>query len=336
MTIVLAWAGEGRGAWPPAGTLYYSTAPAPRDYDGPRPVLLALNEPTSSRADIEAAVDRQVLRAQEVRPAPAPASASPAPEPSGVPRVASALGHGATPAPTPGAAAADPITLARRAVADCQARFRQVHDYTCTFHKRERINGRLTSPHIMAMKARTEPTSVYFKFQAPNKGREAIYVAGRNGGRILAHDVGFGKLLAGTMRLDPKGTMAMEENRHPVTEAGIGHMLDTIARHWAFELSPGESLVSFHHDVRVDNRPCTMIETIHPRKNPEFLFHAVKLYIDHELGLPIRFEAYDWPKHPGSAPELVEEYTYRNLRVNVGLRDQDFDPSNAQYSFGRF
>src|SRR5262249_15787980 len=118
--------------------------------------------------------------------------------------------------------------------------------------------------------------------------------------------------------------------------AGLGHMIDTIARHWEVELSPGESLVSIHNDVRVDNRPCTMIEAVHPRKRPEFLFHAVKLYVDHELGLPIRFARSDWAKHPGSAPELVEESTYSNLRVNVGLRDADFDPTNAQYSFGRF
>src|SRR5262249_9383977 len=47
----------------------------------------------------------------------------------------------------------DPITRAKRAVADCQDRYRYVHDYTCTFIKRERIDGRLTPQHIMSMKA---------------------------------------------------------------------------------------------------------------------------------------------------------------------------------------
>jgi len=40
--------------------------------------------------------------------------------------------------------------------------------------------------------------------------------------------------------------------------------------------------------------------------------------------------------HPGAAPELVEEYTYLDLRTDVGLTDRDFDPRNAAYSFGRF
>jgi hypothetical protein len=177
---------------------------------------------------------------------------------------------------------------------------------------------------------------MYFKFHQPNKGREAIYVQGRYNGRIVAHDVGLGKILAGTMHLDPHGSMAMEENRHPVTEAGIGTLIDTVARHWAVELTPGESVLSFDQDARVGDRRCTLIESVHPRRGAGFLFHKVKLYIDQERGLPIHFEAYDWPRHPGAAPELVEQYSYLDLKVNVGLREHDFDPANRQYSFGRF
>jgi hypothetical protein len=231
---------------------------------------------------------------------------------------------------------ADPVTRAKKAIADCQERFRYVHDYTCTFVKRERIDGRLTPQHIMTMKARTSPKSVYFKFHQPNQGREAIYVQGRNRDRIVAHDVGVTKFVAGTMHLDPHGSMAMEDNRHPVTEAGIGALIDTVDRHWAVELTPGESVLTFHDSARVGNRPCTLIESVHPQRASNFLFHKVKLYIDQEHWLPIRFEAYDWPRHPGAAPELVEEYSYLDLRLNVGLRDQDFDPTNRQYSFGRF
>jgi hypothetical protein len=121
-----------------------------------------------------------------------------------------------------------------------------------------------------------------------------------------------------------------------VTEAGIGSLIDTVARHWARELSPAESVLTFEPAARVGNRTCTAIESLHPRHRPDFLFYKVKLYIDPQLGLPVRFEAYDWPRHPGAAPDLIEEYTYLDLNVNVGLRDHDFDPANRQYSFGRF
>lgn len=252
------------------------------------------------------------------------------------PRVAS------RPATTPAAPAVattaddDPVAKAKRAIADCRANFARVRDYTCTFQKRERVDGRLLHAHVMEMKARTNPASIYFKFRAPNKGREAIYVAGRNGGKLLAHDVGIGKFLAGTMTLDPLGAMAMEDCRHPITEAGIGPLIETVARHWDAELTRDESVVSHHPNLRIGAHGCTMIETVHPSKQPHFLFHMVRLYISHEHGLPIRYEAFDWPAHPGAPPELIEQYTYLDLRLNVGLGDHDFDTWNRAYSFGRF
>jgi hypothetical protein len=230
----------------------------------------------------------------------------------------------------------DPIARARAAIADCKKQYLKVQDYTCTFFKRERIDGNLYTQHIMSMKARTKPDSLYFKFIQPNSGREAIFIHGKNNNKIVAHDVGLGRFVAGTMHLDPKGDMAMEENRHPVTEAGLGSMIDLVKNRWDKELHPGESILLFHPQAAVGDRPCLMIESIHPRKTEEFLFHKVKLYIDRDLNLPIRFEAYDWPKHDGAEPELLEEYTYVNLKTNVGLKDKDFDPTNSQYSYGRF
>jgi hypothetical protein len=230
----------------------------------------------------------------------------------------------------------EPTAKARGIIAGCQARFLKVNDYTCTFYKRERIDGKLTSAHIMEMKARTSPHSLYFKFVQPKAGREAIYVKGRNQGKVVAHDVGLGKFFAGTMHLDPLGTMAMEENRHPVTEAGIGNLIDTVVDRWNLELRPGVTQVVIHPQARVGDRRCLMVETVHPDRTDDLFFYAVKLYIDQELGLPIRFEGYDWPKGVGKAPELVEEYTYTDLKVNVGLSATDFDPTNAGYSFGRF
>jgi outer membrane lipoprotein-sorting protein len=289
-------------------------------------------------------VDRQVVTAQARDVAASEPSSTPT---TGEPatRVASRTpvvpGRGsnelidARTKPAPAVSEGDPIAMAKKAIADCQARFRSVQDYSCTFIKRERVDGQMTQPHIMAMKSRTNPNSFYFKFQQPNKGREAIYVHGRNNGLVIAHDIGLGKLLAGTMRLDPRGARAMEENRHPITEAGIGSLIDTVARHWAVELTPGESQVTIHPEGRVGGRPCTVVESVHPRPGANLLFHRVMLYIDRELGVPIRFEAYDWPRQPGSAAELVEEYTYHDLKLNVGLHDRDFDPANAQYSYGR-
>jgi hypothetical protein len=188
----------------------------------------------------------------------------------------------------------------------------------------------------MEMKARTQPKSIYFKFEEPYKGREAIYIEGRNQGKVLAHDVGFTKLLAGTLELDPSSARAMAENRHPITDAGIGALIDTVSRRWAAELSPDESVLVFDENMSIGPRRCLMVESIHPHRQDHFLFYKVRLFVDSELNLPIRFEGYDWPKDDGGPPELLEEYSYIDLKLNVGLGELDFDTANRQYSFGRF
>jgi hypothetical protein len=229
-----------------------------------------------------------------------------------------------------------PIARALAAIEECQVRYRDIRDYTCTFSKRERIKGQMTPLHVLTMKVRTEPRSIYLKFRQPAAGREAIYIAGRNNGKVLAHDVGLNKLLAGTLQLDPTGGRAMEDCRHPISEAGIGPMLQTLETRWSSELDPSESVVIFRNDQTVGARRCTMIETTHPRQQPEFLFYRVRLFIDDERGLPIHFEAYDWPSSPLAPAEMVEEYSYSDLKLNVGLSDLDFDVSNSNYAFGRF
>jgi hypothetical protein len=234
-----------------------------------------------------------------------------------------------------GSAGESPIARAVRIVAECQARYQAVRDYTCTFFKRERIDGRLNPEQVLTMKVRTHPQSIYLKFQQPSAGREAIYVVGRNGGKVLAHDVGLTKLLAGTLWLEPTCGRAMQDCRHPITEAGIGPLLTKLKTRWSREWEPTES-VAFRADQPVGPRRCTLIETTHPRPRPDLMFYRVRVFIDNQLGLPIRFEAYDWPRPGQSEAELVEQYTYADLKLNVGLDDDDFDESNAEYAFGRF
>jgi hypothetical protein len=341
-------AGWADGTVTGAAVHFYSTAAPPADFEGPAPQLLALAEPAAPRA--VAAIDAGPEKSPTLIPVDTSANnsagftLSPS-EPLTAPSRPASLPVKPAPAPMATHPAAeqpklavvnDPITLAKKAIADCKVRYHQIQDYTCRFYKRERIDGRLGAQNVMIMKARTKPMSIYFKFVKPNAGREAIYVVGRNGGKVVVHDVGIGKLIAGTLHLDPRGSRAMEDCRHPVTEAGIGNLIETVAERWAAEMRHGETQVVVQPGAKVGDRVCTMIESAHPNRSPAYMFHKVRVYIDHELGLPIRFEAYDWPRKPGGPTELLEEYTYANLKVNVGLRESEFDPSNAQYSFGRF
>ena len=78
---------------------------------------------------------------------------------------------------------------------------------------------------------------------------------------------------------------------------------------------------------------CTCIQVMHPVPRRNFLFYVARIFVDDELNLPIRYEAYDWPSKQGEPPKLIEQYTYLDLKLNNGFTDADFDIRNPQYGF---
>ena len=44
----------------------------------------------------------------------------------------------------------------------------------------------------------------------------------------------------------------------------------------------------------------------------------------------IQLTVHDWPEKEGTDLPLIEEYTYMNLRVNVGLSDTEFSPTQLE------
>ena len=71
----------------------------------------------------------------------------------------------------------------------------------------------------------------------------------------------------------------------------------------------------------------------HPQARPHFDFHIAQIYIDTELNVPVRYAAFAWPEVGEEKPVLLEEYTYLNMKLNVGLTDADFDEHNSKYNF---
>ena len=89
----------------------------------------------------------------------------------------------------------------------------------------------------------------------------------------------------------------------------------------------------FRKNARVKDRTCTVLQVTQPTRAPELEFYQAQVFIDDAINLPIRYIAYDWPTRPEAVPEVLEEYNYLNLKLNVGLKDEDFDPRNSNYGF---
>jgi hypothetical protein len=210
----------------------------------------------------------------------------------------------------------------------------KVQDYSTIIVKRERIDGKLAEPQTILLKVRHKPFSVYMNFLKPDslKGREVIYVQGANDGKMLAHGTRFEKI-AGTLPLDPTGPIAMRGQRYPITEIGIYNLVRRLVEVGEKDSQYGECEVKFFPGAKINKRECTCIEVVHPKARRNFLFHVAKIFVDDEWNIPIRYESYDWPAKAGGKPELIEEYTYLNVKFNNGFADGDFDIRNPNYGF---
>ena len=236
------------------------------------------------------------------------------------------------------------LEIAQTSLAEMQA---NIVDYTAILAKRESIKGVLGSPSYMNVKFRSgrqldngtsTPFSIYMKFLKPraSAGREVIWVDGQNKNNLLVHEPKGTPLVGNrTFSLAPTGFMAMKGQRYPVYKAGVENLIVNLIEKAERDRAAGPCICNYREGANINKRPCSCIELIHPDRRAPYEFHKALVYIDKELNLPVRYEAYDWPAVPGGKAPLIEEYTYYNVKVNVGLTDLDFDTTNPAYSFPR-
>jgi hypothetical protein len=220
---------------------------------------------------------------------------------------------------------------------------KEIRDYTCYLTKHERVDGRLLGPELMFVKVRhaqvqagrvTVPLSVYLRFLSPAdvKGREVLWVEGRNNGKLIVHNGG-SRFEYVTLAIPPDSDLAMQRNRYPLTEIGVKNLTRRLIENGQEELQYKECEVKTAQGAKINNRPCTVIQVSHPVQRQHFAYEFARILVDDELQLPVYYCAYDWPKEEGGQPRLLEEYTYTDIKLNVGLTDRDFDHTNEAYHF---
>ena len=221
------------------------------------------------------------------------------------------------------------LKQALQIVGKSQAALQSVKDYSATFSKKEIVGEKLIE-QTMQIKMRQKPFSVYLKFATPHKGREVIYVHGLNKGKLVAHGTGFQKIV-GTLKLKPTSNLVMKENRYPITHIGIKKMLNAVVTIW--EKQASNSQVRYFPKAKLGKISVRVIQVTHPKKTATTPFHMTRLYIDNQTQLPIRVQQYGFPKKSGGKPPLIEQYTYSNVKTNIGLASRDFDPKNPGYDY---
>ena len=207
-----------------------------------------------------------------------------------------------------------------------------VRDYTATFAKKELVGKKLVQQQ-MAMKFRETPFSVYFLFTSEEeKGREVIYVDGKYKNELVVHETGL-KGLAGTLRFKPSHSRVMGENRYHITDVGIGNILKKASEQFERDATDHDLHAKVYPKAKLDDVPCTAVVIKHAKAQKDWAYSDIRVYYDQETKLPIHVERYGWPARPDDQAPLLEEYSYRDLKLNVGLKDIDFDPKNPQYNY---
>lgn len=232
------------------------------------------------------------------------------------------------------------LQLARECLSYVQT---EVVDYECTMIKHERVGQQLAEPQEMFARIRNrkvkdgevdKPLSVYLKFTKPDslKGQQVLWVEGQNNGKLIARAGGTFGALTPSVWLVPTGPIAMRGSRYSIEKIGIENLVAELVEKGERDRKHDECEVEIVDDT-FEDRACTRIEVRHPHPREHFDFHIARIHVDRELKVPIHYAAYTWPDADSQEPQLLEEYTYRDLKLNVGLSDADFDPSNSAYGF---
>ncbi len=223
-------------------------------------------------------------------------------------------------------AAEDPEKL----LAGMEAAYAMVSDYTARFERQERVGGELRPREEILLKFQ-RPRRIYLKWlSGPSRGREAILAERDRGDKVAIHEPG---VLSGffTLLLDPDHPRVMRESRHPITDVGIGRLIELIGDNARRALARGELLLLDRGAGEEEGRGVRRVEAVLP-KDPKKGYYCYRLLlsVDAERGLPVRVLIYDWDDR------LVGDYSYRELRLNPGLSAEEFDPGNPAYGFPRW
>jgi hypothetical protein len=200
---------------------------------------------------------------------------------------------------------------------DVNASYERVLDYVCLYEKEERAisDGEKQTIRLFFRK----PLDVRLEWlnDRGNVDQTAVYRQGFNDGKVLGRQSGLLGALAGKLRLDPNEPLALSDSRHPITEAGLGKIIERA------QLDAANPRITSHFDGE---------EPLNGRAAYKFEFTAkgneavgglpaarkVLIWIDRELKLPVKLELYD------SEKTLLERHEFKQVRVNQKLSDKTF------------
>ena len=222
------------------------------------------------------------------------------------------------------------ISPLRQVYQNAVARWATIDSYIVRLKRREVVAGKMQQEELMLVKFRKEPFSIYFKWLGNQaKGREVIYVQGRNDNQLLTlNGAGDVPLMPASfvLKISPDTGMARARCRYPITDAGFGSTIqrfgNVLERNERGDTSLGTlRYVGQTRRPEYDRPLEEIVQTLAPRSDPLLPDGGERhFFFDTDSHLPLLIFAAD------NAGREVEYYANDRFEPNVGLDDGDFDP----------
>ena len=211
-------------------------------------------------------------------------------------------------------------------------------DYTTTFFKQERVGGDLGDAQVVELKMRHSPFSVYMKWIVGCKGRQVLYVDGKNDGKILVQ-LGGWKRRFPAIKLDPNGSLAMKESRYPITKSGLLEIVKMAIAYRKHDLRNLHYVGCQMIDGRkFEKSDCLCFVVEYASQTISEVYRKSIMYIDKNSLMPVLIKNFTWPKKvAGVSPNnldqttLIEFYTFTNTKFDQRLANTDFDRKSYKF-----
>lgn len=243
------------------------------------------------------------------------ASASPAAKPSQPPRPKVANTSQTKPKAKP---AVDGIAKLQTLLAEGHQRIEKITNYQVLMERQERVGDDLLPAEEVVLSIRRDPKAVRLEWRSgKNQGREVLYSTTETDGQLQIHTPGS---LIPRMTLAPDSPLVLRSSRHPITEAGLDAILESLEESLRphVEGTPTRARMTYQGIETPEpvGRPCDKI--VENRENGE----VWTVYLDAQSHLPAMVQA------TTASGELLEHYVFHNLKTDLPELAQAgaFDP----------
>jgi hypothetical protein len=215
----------------------------------------------------------------------------------------------------------------------------QARIFECQLIKRERIDGELQGERIIDLhvidenRGRNDRLALRMDFSTPDDiaGRRILFVEGQHENKMLVRKGG-ARFKFLTLRLSPDGYKAHAESLVPIAQISfpriVAGMVASLQKQMELDPRGDNTTVQWDEDASMDGRACRLVRICHPQRDEALGFYVVAVYLDCQLGLPTRVEAYDWPAESNDPPPLIAEYTFSNLQIGSPVDSIWYDPDS--------